>query len=421
MLSQFKAISLSHQLAPLHVREMFALDDAQLRTFAPKLKEIFGLNELFIISTCNRTEIYYLHEQNLNDDLVKALAAEKGILDFSLYLPFFEYHQQTEAALRLFEVSAGLHSKVMGDLQIPNQIKQSYQAIADVNMAGPFIHRLLHAVFFTNKRIAQETSFRDGAASVTYLSVSLAEELTINIQKPKLLVIGLGEIGTDVCKYLKDKPFASVTVINRTLDKSIRIAQEMGFEYASFEDLESKVAEADVIISSARAEKPLITTALLQKNKSLSYKYIIDLAVPRSVENDIEQVSGVLLYNIDSLQAKADQTLAERMSAIPAVQNIINESVANFADWSKEVMVSPTINKLKTSLEQIRKEEMARFVKGLNEQEAEKIDKITQSIIQKIIKMPVVQLKAACKRGEAENMIEAINELFDLEKVKENG
>jgi glutamyl-tRNA reductase len=419
MIQQFKAISLSHELAPLHVREMFALDTQQLSQFANKLRDVFGLSDVYVVSTCNRTEVYYLHEQDLQDNLVKLLAAEKALLDHSLYLPFFQQHNGLDAVKRLLEVAAGLHSKVMGDLQIPSQIKQSYQTIADANMAGPFIHRLLHVIFFTNKRIAQETSFRDGAASVTYLSVTMAQELTAAIAKPKLLVLGLGEIGTDVCKYLNDRPFAEVTLMNRSFDKAENLANNLGFRASSIDNLEAEVAAADIIISSARAEKPLLTKELLLSNPLPKTKYLIDLAVPRSVSEHVEQLDSVVLFNIDNLQAKADQTLTERMAAIPAVQAIVNESVAQFADWSKEVMVSPTINKLKSSLETIRKEEIARYLKGLSEEEAERVDKITQSIIQKILKMPVVQLKAACKRGEADQMIEAITELFDLEKVKE--
>jgi glutamyl-tRNA reductase len=411
---------MSHSTAPLHVREMFSLDDPQLRAFAMRCKDILGLSELFVVSTCNRTEIYYLSEQDFSIDLLKVLSAEKGLLDHSLYIPFFEQFEGKNAVKRLFEVSAGLHSKVVGDLQIPNQIKQSYQAIADVDLAGPFMHRLLHSVFFTNKRIAQETSFRDGAASVTYISVSLAQELLANKPNAKIIVLGLGEIGIDICKYLKDSEFTNITLINRTLAKAERIAQENGFKVASIENLETEISTADFVISSARSESPLITKHQLIKAPKLGFKYLIDLSVPRSIEDDIETVPGVILYNIDTLQAKADQAMADRLAAIPAVNSIIAETVESFADWSKDAMVSPTILKLKNSLEQIRKEELARYLKNLSEVEAEKVDKITQSIIQKIIKMPVLQLKAACRRGEAENMIEAINELFDLEKVKDS-
>jgi glutamyl-tRNA reductase len=419
MTSQFRAISLSHSNTPLHVRETFVLNNDQLNIFSLKLKDLFSLNDLLIVSTCNRTEIYYSAETDLTTELIKALSSEKGLLDYSLYSPFFKSHFGKEAIKRLFEVASGLRSKVVGDLQISNQVKQAYQATADLDLAGPFLHRLLHTIFYTNKRIAQETAFRDGAASVTYVAVSLAEELTANIAKPKILILGLGEIGTDVIKYLSEKNFEDVTIMNRTYSKAESFANTFNFKAANIENLAAEVAKADLVISSIRAENPFITKDLVLKNPPLSYKYLIDLSVPRSVEDNLEDISGVLVYNIDTLQAKADAALSKRMKAVPQVQEIIDEAAESFEDWSKEVVISPTIQKLKNALELIRKEEMGRFVKNLSADESEKLDKITQNIIQKILKQPVIQLKAACKRGEADNMIEAITELFDLEKQAE--
>ena len=365
MTSQFKAISLSHSNTPLHVRETFALNQEQLQSFSLKIKDLFALSDLIIISTCNRTEIYYTSETDHSNDLIKALSAEKGLIDHTLYLPFFQIHNAKEAVLRLFEVSAGLHSKVVGDLQIPNQMKQAYQLAADLDIAGPFLHRLMHSIFYTNKRIAQETSLRDGAASVTYVAVSLAEELTAAINQPKILVLGLGEIGTDVCKYLADKKFGDVTVMNRTAAKAESYAVTHDFKFASIDNLADEIAKADIVVSSIRNDIPLITKKLIAKNPTLNFKYFIDLSVPRSVEEDLESLPGILVYNIDTLQAKADEALAHRMQAIPQVKQIIAEAVDAFEDWSKEVMVSPTIHKLKNALEQIRKEEMSRFVKNM--------------------------------------------------------
>lgn len=419
MSSQFRAISLSHTNTPLQVRETFALNQEQQKSFSLKLKDLFQINDLLIVSTCNRTEIYYSAETDLSTELVKALTAEKGLFDYTLYAPFFLIHTGNEAVTRLFEVASGLHSKVVGDLQIPNQVKQAYQTTADLDMAGPFLHRLMHTIFYTNKKIAQETSFRDGAASVTYVAVSLAEELTANKVNPKILVLGLGEIGKDICKYLADMKFGEVTLMTRTLSKAESLATTHSFAFSSLDNLAAEVAKADVVISSIRSENPLITKQLIEQNPPLSFKYLIDLSVPRSVEDNLEQIPGVLVYNIDSLQAKADAALSKRMEAIPQVQSIIDESVESFGDWSKEVMVSPTIQKLKNALETIRKEEMGRYLKNLSPDESDKIDKITQNIIQKILKQPVIQLKAACKRGDADNMIEAITELFDLEKQEE--
>ncbi len=198
MTNQFWAISLSHTNTPLHVRETFALNQEQLKAFSLKIKDLFVISDLLIISTCNRTEIYYTSETELSVEMIKAIAAEKGLIDHTLYLPFFEIHKNIDAVKRLFNVATGLHSKVVGDLQIANQVKEAYQSTADLDLAGPFLHRLMHTIFYTNKRIAQETSFRDGAASVTYVAVTLAEDLTANIANPKVLFLGLGEIGTDV-------------------------------------------------------------------------------------------------------------------------------------------------------------------------------------------------------------------------------
>lgn len=419
MTSQFWAVSLSHSNTPLHVRETFALSQTELKSFSLKIKDLFDVSDLLIVSTCNRTEIYYSSEKDFSIDLIKALSAEKGLIDHTLYLPFFEIHTKIDAVKRLFNISSGLQSKVVGDLQIANQIKESYQTSADLDLAGPFLHRLMHTIFYTNKRIAQETCFRDGAASVTYVAVSLAEDLLKTNQNPKILILGLGEIGTDVCKYIAEQKIGSVKVMNRTLSKAESYANTYGFEFAPIENLALEVAKADLVISSIRNTTPMITKQVIMQNPPLSYKYLIDLSVPRSVDNNLEEIPGVLVYNIDSLQAKADAALAKRMSAVPQVQGIIQESIEGFEDWSKEVLVSPTIQKLKTALETIRKEEMSRFVKNLSADESEKIEKITQSIIQKILKQPVIQLKAACKRGEADSMIEAINELFDLEKYTE--
>ena len=138
------------------------------------------------------------------------------------------------------------------------------------------------------------------------------------------------------------------------------------------------------------------------------------------MEENLEEIPGVLVYNIDTLRQRADEALQTRLESIPHVQQIISEATAGFEDWSKEMVVSPTINKLKNALEQIRKEELARHLKNLSPEESEKLDKITMGIVQKIIKMPVLQLKAACKRGEADQLVDVINEIFDLEKQNES-
>ncbi|GAB4022419.1 glutamyl-tRNA reductase [Spirosoma koreense] len=422
MLDTFKAISLSHKTAPLRVRELIALNEDEAKQLMLRLRDFFGLTDLLVISTCNRTEVYYAFEQDLSSEIARLLLIEKGLIDTENYLPYFQFFDGHDEAVRhLFEVCVGLHSQVVGDMQIPNQVKQSYQWSADLEMAGPFLHRLMHTIFFTNKRVAQETPFRDGAASVSYAAVEFIDELVGEHQQPNVLVIGLGEIGTDVCKNLEarfggGRGRTNITLCNRTRSKAEELASQLGFRVADFANLTDEIQRADVIISSVMRDEPLITPDLLRDMNVLTFKYFIDLSVPRSVDATVEQIPGVLVYNIDHIRNRADEALQQRLAAIPQVESIITQAVAEFGDWSKEMVVSPTINKLKNALEQIRRDEIARHMKHLTPDESEKIDKITRGIMQKIIKLPVLQLKAACKRGEAETLIDVLNDLFDLER-----
>lgn len=421
MHTKFRALSLSHKTAPVQIRELISLDEASIHQVLLKLKEFFSLDDALILSTCNRTEVYYTHELDLSTEIIKLIGLEKGLADIINYLDYFEvFNKDRQAISHLFRVSIGLEAQVVGDIQISNQVKRAYQTAADLNMAGPFLHRLMHTIFFTNKRIVQETAFRDGAASLSYATIELIDSLTSNIYQPRILLIGVGEIGADVAKNMVHLPEAKIKITNRTLSKAEEIASPLGFEVIPFENCLEAMNEADVIICSIMKNEPFITKELVKQFDIQSYKLFVDLSVPRSIETSVEDVPGVVLYNVDNIRSKASEVLEKRLSAIPTVEQIIDESIEEFYSWKKEMMVSPTINKLKQSLEQIRQEELARFLKKADQKEFDLIDKITKSMMQKILKVPVVQLRAACKRDEAEEMIEIISDIFDLEKVKIN-
>ncbi|NBA85422.1 glutamyl-tRNA reductase [Emticicia sp. CRIBPO] len=416
MEGSFRVLSISHVNAPLAIRELIALNEEETKSFYLKLKDVFDISEALVLSTCNRTEIYYKSEETEPGKIISLLAAHKGIPAKEV-LSYFDVIGEELAAINyLFEVSLGLHSQVIGDLQIPNQIKHAYQWSADMQMAGPFLHRVMHTIFFANKRIVQETGFRDGAASTSYAAVELMEGFLPLINSPKILVLGLGEIGEDVCRTLASKGYNNITISNRTLSKAEKLAGEFGFEVLNFSDFEDKLSDFDIVISSVRSDNPVITIQNLSARKRKSITYLLDLSVPRSIQTDVEELSGVVVYDLDEIQKRANQAVEKRKAAIPAVKAIVAELVAELEDWSKEMIVSPTIQKLKNALEVIRKEELSRHVKSLNEEEIQKIDKITSSMMQKIIKLPVLQLKAACKRGEAETLIDVLNDLFNLEK-----
>jgi glutamyl-tRNA reductase len=412
--NQFKALVLTYKTAPVAIREQVSLNEAEAKKLLNFIRDYAAATDVLVVSTCNRTEIYYYAEKDQSRSIFNGLKLIKQTEEG------FEKHfiaiEGLQAIQHLFEVGIGLDAQVIGDLQISGQVKNAYQWSADEGMAGPFLHRLMHTIFFTNKRVVQETSFRDGAASISYAAKELAEDVTMGFANPKVLVIGVGEIGQDVCLNLINSNIKNVTITNRTLEKAEKLAARCGFVYAGIEQLANEIEKADVVISSISGNQPMINSELLAQIKINSHKFFIDLSMPRSVDASIEETPGVIVYNLDNLQEKTNEALEKRRASIPKVQAIVQEAITEFGDWSKEMVVSPTIQKLKNALEQIRKEELARFLKNAKPEEAEKLEEMSRSLMQKILKYPVLQLKAACKRGDAESVSELIHELFNLEK-----
>ncbi len=419
MQTKFRVVSLSHKSAPVHIRELISLDELAIERLLLKLKEFFSVADALVLSTCNRTEVYYSHESDLSIELIKLIGIERGLANAISYFDYFQVlNEEQKAVTHLFRVSMGLEAQVVGDIQILNQVKRSYQTAADLELAGPFLHRLMHTIFFTNKRVVQETAFRDGAASLSYATIELIESLTQNIFQPRILLIGVGEIGEDVARNMVHLPTAQLKITNRTLAKAEEIGVPLGFEIIPFESCLTAIEEADVVVCSVRMPEPFLTKQLIEGVNIPSFKVLIDLSVPRSIETSVEELPGVVLYNVDNIQSKATAALENRLESIPSVEAILEESIEEFGAWQKEMVVSPTIQKLKQALEQIRQEEISRFLKNADEKEYLLIDKVTKSMMQKILKVPVVQLRAACQRDEAAEMIELITDLFDLEKLK---
>lgn len=410
----FRALCLSFKTTPVKVREQLAMNEISSKQLMAFMKD-YDCTELLVISTCNRTEFYFNAEDAAEKALVEGISLVNNI-DKQAFLPYLRCFTEPEAVSHLFRVSIGLESQVVGDLQIINQVKRSYQWSADEAMAGPYLHRLMHTIFYTNKRVVQETIFRDGAASISYVAKELAEDLTKDFHSPKILLLGLGEIGLDVARNLSGHARAQIYIANRTRSKAEAIASEFNYSLVEWDDYLSFINEADVIISSVAAPQPIITKNLLQNFQILTHKFFIDLSVPRSIVQDVEQILGAIVYNIDEIQNKASETLQKRLEAVPKVECIVYEAIEDFHNWSREMIVSPTIKKLKNALEQIRQEQLARYVKTADTKDAKLLDKLSKSMVQKVMKLHVLQLKAACQRGEANKIMDILHDLFDLEK-----
>lgn len=414
MRSNFKVISLSFKNAPVEIREMIALDDILIANLLNDFREILGLDESLIVSTCNRTEVYYNAEHDLSREIITLVASKKGVSNIENFISFFNIENDSyKASTYLFRVSLGLEAQVIGDLQIINQVKKAYQIAADNNTAGPFLHRILHTVFFANKKVFQETAFRDGAASVSYATAELTRTLAESFVDTKVLIVGLGEIGEDLARHLSDEQF-SVSVTNRTDTKATEIAEDLGLEQLTFEEMKSQLAVYDIIISSVPVQDFIGSNDF--SSDTAGIKFLIDLSIPRSIDPAVESLKGVSLYNIDEIQEKTSQAVEKRKAAIPHVEAIIEDAMQDVRAWSREMEVSPTIQKLKNTLEEIRQEELKKHLKNSSEEMEFFADKLSKSITQKIMKLPVLQLKAACQRGEADKLIDVLNDLFNLDQ-----
>jgi len=417
MTSPFQAVSLTYKKAPIAIREMLALnEDACTRLLQVLQHELF-LTDVLVLSTCNRTEVYFSADGDESQAVIHALAQVTGATDIDQYRPCFStLASASEATQHLYEVALGLDAQVVGDMQISNQVKQAYRRSVQADAAGPFLHRLMQSVLAANKRVQQETAFRDGAASTSYATLELVQELTADVAHPKVLIVGLGEIGADICRHFaKSKHFADVVVCNRTRATAAALAAECGLQVLDFAQLAEGVAAADVVISSIAASIPFFTREWVAALPILRPKFFIDLSVPRSIAAEAEHVPGVLVYNIDAIQNKATEALARRVAAVPQVQAIIADSLAALQERHREMQVAPAIHQLKGALEQMRQQELARFQKRATPTEAKLLEDATKSLVQKMLKLPVLQLKAASQRGEADQLAAVLLELFGLE------
>jgi glutamyl-tRNA reductase len=226
-------------------------------------------------------------------------------------------------------------------------------------------------------------------------------------------------MGANLCRNLTSEGYKNVIVLNRTVEKAQALAQECGIAFGSLDTLADEIAHADAVISCLAVQQPAVNQTHLENLGQGRRVLMFDLSVPRSISPLIEGNPSVLLYNIDELEQRASLALQARLAEVPKVLAILEEARTDFNDWSREMLVSPAINRFKEALETIRQEELARYVKGLSPAEMELMEKITGSLVQRIVKLPVLELKAACRRGDAEEVIESLASLFNLDMVSD--
>jgi glutamyl-tRNA reductase len=334
-------VGVSHHTANVETRERFAGGDEDTAMLAGKIGK-----EALVLSTCNRVEIYGSSEQPVpTEEIVSALSQTQAQSDEA---GIFYRHDGEACARHLFRVVAGLDSMVIGETEIFGQAKKAYESARAAGRAGPLLHRLFQRAFRVAKQVRSSTDITRGAVSVGSVAVELAGRIFGDLRERSVLVLGAGETSERTARALSSRGVTDLRVTNRTSQRAEDLAALVGGKVVPFENWTRQCHEVDILISSTSAEEPLLTPEVLAPmlhGRADRPLFIIDIAVPRDVAPEVNKMDGVYLYDIDSLQSIADQSLAMRQQQISAAEKIIAEHVADFAArFGGAVAGAPSLN-----------------------------------------------------------------------------
>jgi len=397
----FFIAGINYRKTDADLRGQFAINTmqyAKLLELAPQ----FGVHEFFVLSTCNRTEIYGFSEKAVN--LCQLLCSQtEGSLDtFSK----MSYVKKGESAIQhLFNVAAGLDSQILGDYEIVGQIKLAVKFSKEHGFVGAYLERLYNAILHASKEIKTTTTLSGGTVSVAFAAIQYIKEQVKDIASKKILLIGTGKIGRNICKNLVDYlDTKNITLINRTESKAAELAAELGLQCAASEDLPQQVQQADIILVATNATAPVI---LRQQVEGFGDKIIIDLSVPYNVENSVQALSYINLVNVDELSKIKDATLENRKAEVPKATAIIKKYINEFLEWHQMRKNVPVLKAIKTKLYAMQSCEM--FISCFSS--AVTIPN-TDDQIQKVINGTAVKLRTQNQHGCY--YIEAINEYIAI-------
>lgn len=414
-MNELKVIGITHHEADLKTRGHFTLQQEERTSLYLQLREYFNINEALILSTCNRTEIYYVHPKNLGEELIKLLCSLKG-LSGAAYRGFFQVTDTGEESLsHLFRVAIGLESQVLGDIQIFGQVKQAYQEATDLGMCQTFLHRALHLLFHTHKKICLKTSFKEGAASVSYNAVNLLRKELLANENAEILVLGAGKMGIDVCKNLNMLGFHRITIANRTLKKAEDLQKELPVQVVPYTDVFQSLGQFDIVISTVGSANPAFQAKDLASIKTRKPFACLDLSAPQSFDNGFLDGFSGKYYNLDQISNLTKDTLDLRKNEISKVEKLIAQSLAEFSEWAETQLYTQHIKQFKETLNELRKKVIAEHLNRAQPESLALAMEISKSMIDQIVKLPAVMLRQTCEREKATELSETLNLLFNLE------
>lgn len=329
-------LGLSHKTAGVEFRESYAFRESEVHEALQGLCADASIDEALILSTCNRVEFYL----STGDAVRARRVAEELLVRKRSWKPdeagAFYYHRFPVSARHLFEVVSGLDSMVLGETEILGQVKQAYAAAASVGSTSRFLNRLFQRAFRVAKQVRSRTSITRGSVSVGSVSVELAERIFGRLDHCRVMILGAGETGERTARSLVSRGAKTIMVSNRSLERAQKLAAEMGGTALSFDEWETNLEHADILITSTAAPHPVVHAERLKTIMPRRVDrplFVVDIAVPRDVEPEVNGLEGVYLYDIDALQAIADRTLEMRKAEVTVCHSIIHDHVEDFASW----------------------------------------------------------------------------------------
>ena len=410
-------IGISYKTALVEVREKFSFTKEEIIPFSEMLQQETEISDLVLISTCNRTEIYFsqdIHDNQTAFELVyEVIKKFKKVTDHCWH---YFYHRSNIGAVRhLFEVASGLDSLIIGEDQIIGQVKEAYLACTEAALTDAVLMRLFQKSFEAGKRVRSETGIKLGITSVSSAAVEMCSCLLEGINDKSVLLIGVGETGNLALQNIVKKGVGKVTVTNRTYETAAKAAAKYNGEVVSFDQFEVSLPESDIVMIATSAPKPLITKEMVMRSMDLRSnraQVYIDLSVPRNIEKEVAELENVSVLGVDDLQEIVNQTTEKKKESAAKAQIIIDEVVADYTEWLASRSLRPAINTITTNLQAINHEELSTYRKLSTPEMQEIVDDYAKHLTQRYTRLLIKNLKDLTDNGKNIDSLKTINDLF---------
>ena len=415
-----QAVGCSHRGASIELRERLAFSAEQTREALDHWRRVFPGVEAVLLSTCNRVEIYAATENRPEpslDQVATFLARFHGIEPAEVVDHLYR-HTDEAAVGHLFSVAAGLESMVLGESQILAQVKDAYQIATEQDNTGPLLHAAFQSALHAAKRVTQETTIHRRHVSVPSVAVSdFARAVFERFDDKQALVIGAGEMADETLRYLRDEGVRQVTVVNRSLPRAVELAERWGGKARRWEELDSAMADADLIVSATGADDHVVSDEWFAKIPTRRPLVILDLAVPRDFDPAIGRRADVFLYSIDDLQAVCEENRRRRDKELPAAMRVVEQETARFMGEMYHRAIGPVIEQLRHGWQKPKDDELERLLgklPDLNEREREEVRRSFDRLVNKLLHPPLESLRDESRKGVPRGLLDALARLFQL-------